>query len=163
MNFDITAPIVEIRGYPTVVYLTHDDKEGLKAHLSCIAGYFKKEMHYTHLQYAESMYEDSSVTGFVILQRAMDLVRDEDHFPSRVIGGGTFFDKSGVEKADSKYVLDWIWLHPFARNRKLLRDLWPSFKKRFGSFELTTPLSLPMQHFVEREKLAKRPRPQSDA
>ena len=44
--------------------------------------------------------------------------------------------------------LDFCWLHPFWRNKGLLRDSWPQFIERFGNFYLSRPISKSMQGFL---------------
>lgn len=109
-----------------------------------IAKYFKNEMGFDHLQFDESMYDNEDFTGFLLLQRAMDLVEREDHFPSRIVGGGIFV------KYCSAYELDWVWIHPFSRNRKVLRDRWGGFKEKFGNFSVAKPLSAQMAAFLQK-------------
>jgi hypothetical protein len=46
--------------------------------------------------------------------------------------------------------MDWIWFHPFARNRGKLKFLWPKLRKEFGVFSLTKPLSPHMAKFMEK-------------
>jgi hypothetical protein len=80
----------------------------------------------------------------------MNLVKSEDHFPFYVIGGGCF-----RKNAANKYVLDWIWIHPFARNRGKLKSLWPKFKEKFGDFSLQEPLSAHMEMFMQKHGQAR--------
>ena len=75
----------------------------------------------------------------------MDLVENIDHHPYRVLGGGCF-----RELHDGAYQLDWVWLHPFARNRRKLKEQWPKFQDKFGAFTITLPLSAHMAKFVEK-------------
>ena len=37
--------------------------------------------------------------------------------------------------------LDFCWLHPFWRNKGLLKKTWPQFIERFGNFYLSRPIS----------------------
>ena len=142
MDFCIDAPVVEIPSYPAVVFIDRNSEISQKNFLATIARYFKREMRFDNLQYDQSMYHNEDLTGFLFLQRAMDLVKNENHFPSRVVGGGVF-----VKQGDS-YELDWVWLHPFFRNRKILRGHWKQFKQRFGQFSVDSPLSAHMSNFV---------------
>ncbi|MGJ0483801.1 MAG: hypothetical protein ACR65R_04605 [Methylomicrobium sp.] len=144
MEYCIDAPILEKPGYPEVLYIDKDSDESLKDHLAVIAKYFKNEMCFNRLQFDESMYDNNDFTGFLVLQPAMDLVEREDHFPCRVVGGGVFAHSCrGPE-------LDWVWIHPFSRNRKLLRNRWKEFKARFGQFSVAEPLSAHMSAFLKK-------------
>ena len=144
MNFCIDAPILEVLGYPPIVFIDKDSDKSLKAMLAIIAKYFKTEMRFDSLQFDQSMYRNEDFVGVLFLHRAMDLVKSEGHYPSRVVGGGIF-----VKRSDS-YELDWIWLHPFSRNRKTLRNNWNTFRQRFGQFSVATPLSAHMADFIKK-------------
>ena len=142
MNYQIDAPVIIELGYPSLVFFDWKSDESLKDLLATFARYFKAEMGFDSLQFDETMYDDKDFNGFLFLQRAMDLVESEDHYPSRVVGGGVF-----VQHRDS-YELDWVWHHPFSRNRRVLKDNWKVFKKRFGLFSVGPPLSVHMAAFV---------------
>lgn len=144
MKFRIDSQVIEAPGYPPVLYITKESEETQKDQLAIIAKYFKSEMGFDHLQFDDSMYDNDRFTGFLLLQRAMDLVEREDHFPSRIVGGGIFVENLGSHE------LDWVWIHPFSRNRKILRDRWREFKERFGQFSVTEPLSVQMAAFLKK-------------
>lgn len=144
MKFCIDASILEMVGYPPVLFIDRTSIEQWKAHLAVIARYFKKEMKFDNLQFDESMYDNEDFVGFLFLERAMDLVAHEDHYPNRVVGGGVLVEHG------ASYELDWVWLHPFSRNRGLLRNSWKTFARRFGQFSVATPLSVQMSAFLEK-------------
>ena len=144
MNFCIDAPILEVPAYPPIVFIDKDSEKPLKAMLAIIAKYFKTEMRFDNLQFDQSMYRNEDFVGVLFLHRANDLVKSEDHFPNRVIGGAVF-----VNLGDS-YELDWVWLHPFSRNRKMLRNNWDKFRQRFGQFSVAAPLSAHMSDFIRK-------------
>ena len=144
MKYDIGPPVLDVRGYPSVIYVETSSPANYKKALATMARYFKLEFRYDHLQYDE-FDEDDDCAGMLVCERAFDLVKDVDHFPNYVIGGCCF------RKGDSgEYFLDWIWLHPFARNRGTLKKLWPDLRRRFGSFSLSQPLSPHMEAFIAK-------------
>lgn len=109
-----------------------------------MARYFRNEFRYDWLQYCA--YEhDAQCTGVLICEREMDLVKDDEHYQNRVVGAAGF-----QERGVGAYTLDWIWLHPFARNRGKLKRLWPKLKDKFGSFGVTKPLSAHMASFIDK-------------
>jgi hypothetical protein len=144
MNYCIDAPVIEFPGYPPVIFIEHTADKKLKDLLAGIASNFKKEMRFDHLQYDDSMHRTADIIGVLFLHRAMDLVEHDDHFPCRVVGGGVFVDRSG------RFELDWVWLHPFFRNRNRLRNNWKLFQKRFGHFSVAPPLSAHMSLFIKK-------------
>ncbi len=115
-----------------------------KKALEMMALYFKREFRYDHSQYEASDPGDDCL-GFLVLERAKDLVKDTGHHPNRAIGGGCFRKGMG-----DKWKLDWIWLHPFARNRGNLKKIWPGFKTKFDDFALQEPLSAQMKAFLTK-------------
>jgi hypothetical protein len=144
MKFCIDAPILDMPGYPPLLYVDRNSIDAWKENLAMSARLFKKEMNFDHLQFDESMYENDNFVGVLFLQRAMDLVLHEDHYPNRVVGGAVFVAHG------ASFELDWLWLHPFARNRKMLKSNWPTLTQRFGSFSVAKPISLQMSAFIQK-------------
>lgn len=145
MDYKIVLPIIEhSEGYKNILHVKSSSCESQKDALETMASYFKKEFRYDHLQYCKSEHSDDCF-GVLFCETAMDLVKDTDHFPSRVIGGACFRKKSIDD-----YFLDWIWFHPFARNRGQLHKTWPIFIDKFGEFGLTKPLSAHMEKFLAK-------------
>lgn len=144
MNYEITLPIHEdLGGYKSILYLESSDARACRESLECMATYFRREFKYDYLQYKSTEHHEG-FTGVLFLEKAMDLVQDIDHHPNRVIGGAGFWKKP------NGYVLDWVWFHPFARNRGNLRKHWPELTNKFGKFEVTPPISAQMGRFLEK-------------
>ena len=145
MNYNIELPILDsLEGYKDLLYIEPTSDCALKTALETMACYFKQEFRYDYLQYDKSEHP-SECTGVLFCERAMDLVRDENHFPNRVIGGACF-----RREETEFYFLDWIWLHPFARNRGRLSREWKAMESKFGKFGFTEPLSPHMAAFLKR-------------
>lgn len=145
MDYEIVLPILEDSGgYKDILYVEPSSCESQKDALEIMASYFKKEFRYDRPQYCKSEHSDDCF-GVLFCEPAMDLVKDIDHCPNRVIGGACFRNKGNEE-----YCLDWIWFHPFARNRGKLRNIWPTLRREFGEFSLTPPLSAHMEKFVAK-------------
>jgi hypothetical protein len=146
MDYNINLPILEdLGGYKEIVYVSPSSEENERDALERIASYFKREFRYDHLQYCKDEHSEDCI-GVLFTERAMDLVKDIEHQPNRVIGGACF-----RKTDDDGYFLDWIWFHPFSRNRKKLRQHWPNFKERFGQFSVTEPLSAQMVGFLKNQ------------
>ena len=59
------------------------------------------------------------------------------------VGACCFRDRDGT------MALQWVWLHPYARNRGILGATWPVFIGQFGSgFPVEGPYSDAMRHFL---------------
>lgn len=145
MKYEIISPVIESNNdHKDIIYILPTSDDELQSVLETLAEYFKKEFRYNHLQYCK--YDDNrDCIGFLITERAMDLVKELDHHPYRIIGGGCF----RVKEANI-YTLDWIWFHPFARNRGKLKKIWPKLKVKFGNFKITPPLSSHMISFLNK-------------
>ncbi len=48
------------------------------------------------------------------------------------------------------WCLDWLWIHPYARDRKVLTKHWLTFNSKFGDFFIEPPYSKAMQPFIEK-------------
>jgi len=145
MAYSIELPISEeYQSNEGCLYVTHMSIESHKDALETMATYFKREFKYDYIQYCKEEHTPDC-TGILFVERALDKVKNVNHHPHRVIGGACF-----RKKENDTYVLDWVWFHPFARNRKNLKKHWAKFKSKFGEFTLTPPLSAQMEKFVER-------------
>jgi hypothetical protein len=146
MKYKIDSPVIQNNiDHKEVIYVMPSSDDVLQSALEVLAEYFKKEFRYDYLQYCKHD-ENSDCTGFLLTERALDLVEDIYHHPYRIVGGGCFRSRD----SNSSYFLDWVWLHPFARNRGRLKKVWPQFKENFGSFTVTKPLSAQMKAFLEK-------------
>lgn len=60
-----------------------------------------------------------------------------------LIGGACFskFDDDSVE-------MDFCWIHPFFRNKGLLKKAWLEFKSRYGNFYVSQPRTKAMEGFL---------------
>jgi hypothetical protein len=144
MDYEITLPIHDdLGGYKSILYLESSDARACRESLESMATYFKREFRFDHLQYASAEHHED-FTGVLFLEPDRDLAQNIDDRPNRVIGGAGFL------KNPNGYVLDWVWFHPFARNRGNLRKHWPELKIKFGKFAVTTPISAQMQRCLEK-------------
>lgn len=145
MNYEIVLPILDdLEGYKDILYIEPSSCENQRDALETMALYFKREFGYDNLQYCKNEHTEDYF-GILFCERAMDLVKDFDHYPNRVIGGACF-----RKMITGAYFLDWVWFHPFARNRKNLCEAWPKLRSKFGAFTLTKPLSAHMEKFLDK-------------
>lgn len=128
-----------------VCEITHDSEQDKKDALEKFARYFKNEMHFDNIQY-EANRHDRNCIGFLFVENAMDIMTD-DHtsMPSRCIGGCVFIKKG------ENWVLCWVWLHPYFRNKRILSRQWKIFYSKFGDFYIEAPISFSMQAFLSKQ------------
>lgn len=95
------------------------------------ARYFKMEMDYEKQQY---------------------FITDEDDYKAFLFSlEGYWVGASVFRKREGEYRLQWIWMHPFARRRGLLRDNWMKWESYFGKFKIEGPISNDMRNFLQRQ------------
>jgi len=62
--------------------------------------------------------------------------------------GAVAFDKVEFEDGKTEYVLRFCWIHPFCRNRGLLKESWRTLSFRFKDFLVERPLTPAMKVFL---------------
>lgn len=119
--------------------------------LERFARYFKAEFHYDNVQYFADEHNNDCI-GFLFTESALDIVTYEhEQMPTRC-SGGCCFRKEKWEDG-YKWVLYWVWLHPFFRNKGVLSKHWKYFQEHFGDFIVWPPISKTMQSFIDKEKI----------
>ena len=109
----------------------------LRKQVERFASYFRSEFHYDFLQYSAA--EKASYSAYLF-------ANPQNHFPRTWVGACCFRERtSGNRKWQA---LQWIWIHPFSRNRGVLKENWPALKKYHGNFAVEPPLSPAMEHFL---------------
>lgn len=150
-KFTISLPVFDIclssNGLRKVTQSSNQDE---KDALETMARYFKSEMHFDNVQY-DAKNHDINTTGFMFIENALDVCTHEhDQMPTRCVGGCLFRNINGT------WVLCWIWLHPFCRNKKLLSNHWKHFCSQFGNFAIEGPLSHQMTNIVNKQTITHR-------
>lgn len=115
-----------------------------KRALRNIAKYFRREEKYDFTQYCDQKYHDSSK------MRAYLICNEGGHFEYTPIGGFCLRYRDYTD-TDSRWALQWIWLHPYLRHQGLLKQIWPFLVEKFGSsIFVEPPLSKTMKSFVAK-------------
>ncbi len=141
---------IEWNGMPDSLYgvTTHSPLSVRKA-VAKMAKYFKMEFQYDFLQYTATD-EQESARAFLFTTLNLNSYTHVHRDPSEVIVvGGCCFRWREWTDADPGWAMQWIWMHPFFRNRGKLSEAWPFFCKRFGLFKVEGPLSRAMVRFLE--------------
>lgn len=125
--------------------VTVDSAETEKKALEQFARYFKNEMHYDNIQYQAEQHDNETV-GYIFTENAMDICTEEhSEMPTRCVGGCAF------RYVNDTWVLCWIWLHPFFRNKRLLSQQWKMLNSELDNFSIEAPLSVAMEHFLQKQ------------
>ena len=111
-----------------------------------VAWLFKREFRYDFVQYLAD--DDDPLSRAFVFTTKDENRYDEDAVV--VLGAGCFRWREWTD-APHGWALQWIWLHPYARNKGHLTSVWPLFKDRFGNFAVEPPLSRAMHGFLKAQ------------
>jgi hypothetical protein len=112
-----------------------------KAVYSC-ALFFRREFGYDFVQYA--IREDDWHS------RAFLWISDPDYTDEHNVWGACCFRWRESKDADPLWAMQWVWLHPYARNHGLVTRTWSYFLARFGWFDVEPPYSQAMRHALRK-------------
>lgn len=102
--------------------------------------YFRREFSYDFLPYTAREHErvgDGTLQAYLLFDPVE--VRD---VVLRPIGACSFLLRQ------DRWMMNWIWLHPFARRRGHLTKAWQFFHKCYNNFDVQHPLSSAMESFL---------------
>lgn len=121
-----------------------DSDKRLHLMVEKLAKYFRREFQYDSIQYSarESMEKNGTQEAF--------LWTNDPGCRHFAIGACCFRWRVWTN-APPGWALQWIWLHPYERNRGRLTRAWPYFQDRFGDFHVEPPLSPAMRAFLARQ------------
>lgn len=104
------------------------------------ARYFLRESGYDFLQYDDNDYRSPETKSFLI---------SDSRYIAGWVGAACF---RWVEWKDHEpcWILDWVWIHPFFRNKGVLEGSWPNFFHYIDGFIVSTPISGAMQRFLDK-------------
>ena len=110
-----------------------------------LAYYFKREFEFDFVQY--TVYEDKNNP------KCDAYLWVDNTWEGPVAIGATVFRFHGDVGAQKKWSMEWVWFHPYYRNKGLLSGAWKNFKKKYGKdYLLEPPLSKAMEAFVKKMK-----------
>ena len=112
-----------------------------------IAKYFKEELNYDSIPYSKYGILSKEFKVVLFTEEALDGYK-KDTMPYRIYGG-CLFSKMKFTEDDDYWALEWIWIHPFFRNRGNLKKNWSQLEKSFGNFIIKIPISNDMKSFLE--------------
>jgi hypothetical protein len=126
-----------------------DNKSGISIHEEVfkIAEYFTKELNYNSVPYSRFGNLSEEFKALLFTVDADDLYED-GLMPYRIFGACSFTKINCTEGKDY-WALEWIWLHPFFRNRGTLKKYWVYLEKNFDDFIIKEPVSNDMESFLE--------------
>lgn len=134
-----------INNYPPyLIPVRHDSAWNLRNATRVLARYFQKEFFYDFIQW--ETYDNDPNTIAFLWTRAPETIEP--------VWGAACFRWRDRTDAPAGWSLDWVWFHPYERNKGHLKEAWPFFKTVFGDFDVSTPTSPAMKAFVANRKRA---------
>ncbi len=112
-----------------------------------IAKYFKEELNYDIVPYCPYGDLREKYNALLFTEKAYDIFENEP-IPYLIFGACNFTIQKFTE-SDDYWKLEWIWFHPFFRNRGNLKANWNYLEKEFGNFLIGTPISNDMKMFLK--------------
>ena len=147
-KYTIQLPIIKKSiAYGGLLDINKSSPKEYREALETIALYFKREGRFDHIQYCSNEYgsQNPEYHGFAFTESAFDAMEEHDlETPTRILGGGCF--RKHKMKEGEIWILDWVWIHPYARNRGMFTKHIEYFKSTFGEFLPEPPLSPAMHH-----------------
>jgi hypothetical protein len=108
-----------------------------------IACYFRREKEYDFIQYSAREKPDSKDRIFIFTRPTIEE-------KNLVLGAIVFRWITYNNFLPSQWSLNWVWLHPFLRNKGILTDFWPFFVELYGDFNIESPISKSLWHLLKK-------------
>jgi len=112
-----------------------------------LAEYFKEELDYGRVPFCRMGLLSEEYKALLFTEKALDKYEKEPS-PYRIYGACVFTLLKFTKEPDC-WVLNWIWFHPFFRNRGNLKKNWTQLEEEFGNFLIGKPISNDMSSFLE--------------
>ncbi len=124
----------------SMTLVSPDSPFALRMGVEMYARYFRKEFGYDFVQF------DAKEEGPYVAYLLSD--SNDEYWV-----GATCFRWREFRDAEPGWAMQWVWVHPFARNRGCLSLHWKSLEQLFGkSFHVEPPLSPAMEKFLRRRR-----------
>jgi len=153
LDYSINTPYttnkhIDIDGIIEVTNQTEDEK--LIENAYTLAHYFMREFDYGSTPFPCKGITKIDDTALLFTENDIDKTA-ADTKECSAIYGECFFNKVNIfPEHGERWVLKWVWLHPFFRNRGRFSKLWPILEKKFGDFYIDKPISADMRKFLDR-------------
>jgi len=146
-KYKIDLPVSEkYHSYNNTISIDKNSENHLCKEVYKFAKYFKEELNYDRVPFSPSCMLQDEYKALLFTERAYDLFK-KDPMPYRLYGVCLF---TKIKFTDAEYwVLEWIWLHPFFRNRGNLKKNWKKLEEDFGNFLIREPISNDMDNFLK--------------
>lgn len=140
MNNDIILPKLRknARYYSALTEVTSSSKKHLRTACYKIAQFFQKEFKSDFVPFCEN--DNDTYKAYLFL--------DDEWFDRDVIGACCFRLRK-YENVEF-WAMQWIWIHPYYRNKGILKENWEHFRKKHGNFWVEPSYSKAMEAFLKK-------------
>ncbi len=124
-------------------YVNDEQPISINKAVETIAKYFKREFEFSSLQYvAHEKKGNPKMDAYVWV--------DENWSDKFAVGACAFAYITEVNEKE-QWVMQFVWFHPYYRNKGLLAASWKGFEEKYGKdFPLEPPISKAMQAFMNK-------------
>lgn len=146
-NTAITLPSVIDLKATTKIGDAHlvDESQPISIYLAVekIAQYFKREMGFSSLQYiALEKMAQKKTDAYIWI---------DDSWSDKFAVGACAFSLCTDVGESNQWEMQWVWFHPYYRNKGLLTSAWVGFQDKYGKdFGKEPPISKAMQAFINK-------------
>ncbi len=133
--------------YNNIIQIDKHSDIDLHEEVYKIAEYFKEELNYDRVPFSPNGQLSEKYIVLLFTEEALDKYKTEP-MPYRIYGA-CFFNRMIFTKDDDYWALEWIWFHPFFRNRGNLKKNWNELEETFDNFIIKKPISSDMKTFLE--------------
>jgi len=131
----------------TIIEVDKQSEKELFEEVYKLANYFKEELNYDSVPFCPYGNLQENYKALLFTEQAYDEFVTEP-MPYRIYGACNFGIQKFTKEPD-RWVLKWIWFHPFFRNRGNLKKNWYKLEEKFGDFLIERPISNDMNSFLE--------------
>lgn len=152
--YSLEPPILRTKyEEPSPMKVRPESPKILRATVEEIAYHFKREMGFSFVQFETS--ETPGRVGFVpweaylFHERVYEKDSDINNIRVRCFGASCFRWREWTD-IPAAWSLDWVWFHPYFRQKQHLTKAWSQFKQEYGEFHLEQPVSPAMKAFLSK-------------
>jgi hypothetical protein len=139
---EVPAAFVDQPNEPVAVRSKSPSK--LRKAVERFAIYFRREFHYDFVQFSakEKPGDDEPYAAYLFAS-------ERNSYP-RLWVGACCFRWREYDDVEPRWVVQWMWLHPYFRGKGILGHAWDKFHEVHGNFYCEPPLSRAMEAFLRK-------------
>ncbi|MBR9882568.1 MAG: hypothetical protein GYB21_02470 [Oceanospirillales bacterium] len=153
--YSLNPPVsLKLADEKSPLLITDESPYAYRKFVEFFATCFRREFHYDFVPFSAS--ETLGARGFFPYQaylfheNALDIVKYIDDPPKNRCVGACCFRWVNWVDAPASWSLQWVWFHPYFRQKGFLSSVWSQFREKYGDFHIDRPLSHSMEKFLER-------------